>query len=94
MNKLKKIYKQRWNVEVFLKLLKSNFKFEHYIEHNKNTWDIQYKKRYLINLIIIYVSIILEKTKEFNNTNKTNNKHSIKKNKSNKTVIIKKMAVL
>jgi len=40
---IKKIYLMRWDVEVFFKLLKSNFKFANLKEHNKNTTE-QYKK--------------------------------------------------
>jgi IS4 transposase len=31
--KIKELYKQRWSIEIFFKLLKYNFKFEHLIEH-------------------------------------------------------------
>ena len=65
--KIKELYKKRWNIEIFFKLLKYNFKFEHLIEHNKNKDYDQYKKLSLINLISIYLSKIIEKTYYFNN---------------------------
>ena len=40
---IKDIYLMRWDVEVFFKLLKSNFKFANLREHNKNTVEL-YKK--------------------------------------------------
>ena len=59
---IKELYKKRWNIEIFFKLLKYNFKFEHLIEHNKNKDYEKYKRLCLINLIIIYLSKIIEKT--------------------------------
>ena len=66
--KIKEIYKKRWNIEIFFKLLKYNFKFEHLVEHNKEKNYDEYKKMYLVNLIIIYLSKIIEKT-HLNNNN-------------------------
>lgn len=71
-NKIKDLYKQRWNIEIFFKLLKYNFKFEHLIEHNKLQNTEQYQKLYLINLIVIYISKIIDKTYLFNNKIKKN----------------------
>lgn len=59
---IKEIYKERWNIEVFFKLLKKNFKFEHLKEHNKNNNYDSYIKIYYVNLIIIYLAKIIEKT--------------------------------
>ena len=47
---IKKIYCMRWDVEVFFKLVKSNFNFAYLREHNSNTLE-QYKKKYLIIVI-------------------------------------------
>jgi len=80
--KIKDLYKQRWNIEIFFKLLKYNFKFEHLIEHNKNEDYEQYKKLYLVNLTIIYLSKIIEKT-YFNNNNI---KKDFKEYKNNKVI--------
>lgn len=66
-DKIKELYKQRWSIEIFFKLLKYNFKFEYLIEHNKNKDYEQYKKLYLVNLTIIYLSKIIEKTYFYNN---------------------------
>ena len=43
-NKVKELYKQRWSVELFFKLLKYNFKFEHLKEHNADKNYDKYKK--------------------------------------------------
>lgn len=83
------------DIEVFFKLLKYNFKFEHLIEHNKNKDDEQYRKLYLVNLIIIYLGKIIEKTYFYNNevkkdiVKKEKNKTIIYVNKPNKSNIIK-----
>lgn len=93
--KIKELYKQRWNIEIFFKLLKYNFKFEHLVEHNKNLDYEQYKKLYLVNLTIIYLSKIIEKTYFYNNNIKKNfTKYDKKKfieyvYKPNKSNIIK-----
>jgi hypothetical protein len=50
------IYKSRWDIEVYFKLVKSNFKFQNLTE--KKT--IQYKKLYLCELIITYIMKIIE----------------------------------
>lgn len=77
---IKKIYLSRWNIEVFFKLLKSNFKFANLREHNKNTL-VQHKKKYMIIMIEIYITrlieIVYEKTAKKINDNKfkKNNKH-------------------
>lgn len=91
--KIKDLYKQRWDVEVFFKLLKYNFRFEHLKEHD----DKQYRKLYMINLIVIYLGKIIEKTHYFNNINKIKKDFIKKKNnkitkyvyKPNKSNIIK-----
>lgn len=56
--KIKELYKKRWNIEVFFKHLKNNFKFSELKEYNE---DNQYDKTYLISIIFIHLLIILEK---------------------------------
>lgn len=87
---IRKIYKERWNVEIFFKLLKYNFKFEHLCEHNKNNSSEQYKKLYYVNLIMIYLEKILEKVYEHNN-DFCNNKKIIVFKKDNDNKYIKKI---
>jgi len=76
---IKDLYKQRWDIEVFFKLLKYNFKFETLKEHNSNNNTDEYKKLYMVNLIVIYLSKIIEKTYFYNNEVK---KDIIKKEKN------------
>lgn len=88
-DKIKKIYLARWSIEVFFKLLKSNFKFSNLKEHNKNTLN-QYKKQYHIIMIQIYIVRLIELIYEknykkldepkFNKKNK--NKYKVKYNDS------------
>jgi hypothetical protein len=59
------------NVEVFFKLLKYNFKFEHLKEHNNKQNNDTYVKLYLVNLIIVYLAKIIEKSHFYNNYIKT-----------------------
>ena len=83
-DEIKELYKKRWSVEIFFKLLKKNFKFEKLIEYNKEKNNISYKKLYICNLIIIYLSDIIEKVamrskdETFLKTNKTNKSNIIK----------------
>jgi len=67
------------DIEVFFKLLKYNFKFETLKEHNSNNNTDEYKKLYMVNLIVIYLSKIIEKTYFYNNEV---NKDIIKKEKN------------
>lgn len=88
---VKDIYLQRWDIEVFFKLIKSNFKFALLREHNEITLT-QYKKKYLIILINLYLIRLIEFVysknnkinKNKNKSNKKNNKHkyNIKNNNS------------
>lgn len=69
------IYKSRWNVETFFKLIKSKFKFEHLSEKK----EIQYKKLIYCELIILYIVRLINyiHSKSFKNNkiiNKRNNK--------------------
>ena len=93
--KIKELYKERWDIEVFFKLVKYNFKFEHLNEHNKLNNNEDYKKLYLANLIIIYLAKIIEKTHFYNNNikkeviKKENNKNIKYLNKSNRSLTIR-----
>jgi hypothetical protein len=93
--KIKELYKERWDIEVFFKLVKYNFKFEHLKEHNDSNTDDDYKKLYLVNLTIIYLSKIIEKTHFYNNDIKKevivkeNNKIIKYSNKPNKSLTVK-----
>lgn len=81
---IKELYKKRWSIEIFFKLLKKNFKFEKLIEYNKQKDNEPYKKLYICNLIIIYLSDIIEKIANLNKKEKF-----LKTNKPNKSNIIK-----
>ncbi len=74
-NKIKEIYLQRWSVEVFFKLLKSNFKFSNLREHNSTTVK-EYNKKYLIILINLHIIRLIELVYDnyYKNT-KTKNKN-------------------
>jgi len=88
---IKKVYLSRWSIEVFFKLLKSNFKFSNLKEHNKKNTINEYNKLYYSILIIIYISHMIDKindkynknNKNINNKNNKNNKDNKKKNKNN-----------
>ena len=54
-----KIYLMRWDVEVFFKLIKSNFKFAILREHSNNTTE-NYKKKYVVILIILHIIRLIE----------------------------------
>jgi hypothetical protein len=57
-------YKSRWDIEVFFKHIKYNFKFQ-----NLNEKDInQHKKLYICEIIIMYIAKMIEK--EYNRNNK------------------------
>ncbi len=77
-DQIKNIYLQRWDVEVFFKLLKSNFKFAYLREHTKNTIE-QYKKKYFVILINLYLMRLIEcvydKNKKHKTKTKDKNKH-------------------
>jgi hypothetical protein len=85
--KLLEIYRKRWNIEVFFKILKNNFKVQHTLEKDKT----QIKKIYSFALIVMNLVTVLEKhyfllnpTKDTIIKKKTNNtkKCTIKTNKS------------
>ena len=84
---IKNIYKSRWDVEVFFKLIKSNFKFSYLTNHNDKIVDC-YLKTYiiiLINSLLVKLIIMLK------NNIVDNNKYSVK---YNKTLIIKGIETL
>ena len=75
-NKIKDIYLQRWSVEVFFKLLKSNFKFSNLREHNSTTVN-EYNKKYLIILINLHIIRLIEFVYDkYHKIIKTKNKHN------------------
>ena len=56
---IKKVYLSRWSIEVFFKLLKSNFKFSNLkenIKKNKNNYNVKTNK----SLLIIGIKLILK----------------------------------
>ena len=75
---IKNIYKSRWDVEVFFKLIKSNFKFSYLTEHNTQT-RICYLKKYIVILINCMLERIFELVLE---DLPKNDKYNIKYNKS------------
>lgn len=83
-DEIKKIYLSRWCIEVFFKLIKSNFKFSYLKEHTKKTL-IQYKKNYLIVMIEIYIVRLIELI--YNKNNDDLNKHKFNKKNKNKYII-------
>lgn len=85
-DKIKDLYMQRWSVEVFFKLLKSNFKFSNLREHNSTTVK-QYNKKYLIILINLHIIRLIEfvydkyhKITKNNKNNKNINNYNCKYN--------------
>jgi hypothetical protein len=50
------IYKQRWNIEIYFKLLKKNFKFNNLVEKNENNQ----RKMYISEMIITYIMKLFE----------------------------------
>jgi len=84
-NKIFKIYEDRWNIEVFFKYLKKNFKLINLKEKKKEDND----KTITCQLIIIYISQLLKKY--FIENNKSKLKTSI--NKKNNTVTTCKIKI-
>lgn len=83
-DKIKNIYKNRWSVEVFFKILKSNFKFSNLTNHTDNT-KTQYEKQNYIILIQYYIIRIIE---NIHNKNIDElNKHKFKAKNKNKYVV-------
>ena len=78
-NKIFKIYEDRWNIEVFFKYLKKNFKLINLKEKKKEDNN----KTIICQSIIIYISQLLKKY--FIENNKVNLKTSINKKNNTKT---------
>lgn len=70
-----KLYQSRWDIEVFFKYLKNNFKFQQLEENDQKN----IKKTYICELIITYIVKLLEKNVLVTNNNTDNNKKKIKK---------------
>ena len=92
---INKIYMSRWNIEVFFKLLKSNFKFKNLVEHcaintkNKTAQTIdEYNKLYYSILIIIYIALMVDKINSDFIKETPLIKPKNKKNKKNKKISI------
>jgi hypothetical protein len=88
-DEIKKIYKERWSVELFFKLLKYNFKFEHLTEHDEKHSSDSYLKLYLVNLTMIYLSKMIEKMYVYNNSFEEDKEIKKTKNNVSKTYIRK-----
>lgn len=56
-NKILELYKSRWDIEVFFKFVKTNFKFQHMNEKKRSN----YNKMYFCELIITYIAKLIEK---------------------------------
>jgi hypothetical protein len=90
-NKIKEIYNSRWNVEVFFKIIKYNFKFSDMKitneEHNNEIYSIHNIKI----LIVMLLAKIMEKTHQYEEKIKlTDNikKRNFKSSKKSKSEII------
>ena len=66
----------------FFKLLKSNFKFSNLKEHHKTKTINEYNKLYYSILIIIYISLMIEKINDKYNKS-IDKKQTSKKKKNN-----------
>ena len=84
-DKVKEIYRNRWSVEIFFKILKSNYKFDNLISHTEEKTKNQYNKQYLIILIQYYIIRIIENI--FNKNTDDLNKHKFNKKNKNKYVV-------
>ena len=84
-NKIFNIYEERWNIEVFFKYLKTNFKLRNLKEKKKEDND----KLLTCQMIIIYISQLLKKY--FIRKNKAKLKTSI--NKKNNTITTCKIKI-
>jgi len=54
--KILELYRSRWDIEVFFKYVKGNYKFQHI----KEKLQMQFKKMYICELIITYIAKIVE----------------------------------
>lgn len=80
-DRILKHYRSRWDIEVFFKHLKYNFKFQ----HMKEKYEDEHKKMYVMELILIYIAKIIEKEFIIQYKQKKNLKKDVKIqiNKSN-----------
>jgi hypothetical protein len=83
--KVKKIYLNRWSVESFFKLLKSNYRFSNLTNHTYTNTKTQYHKQNYIILIQYYIIRIIDIIYT-SNINDLNNHKFNKKNKNKYTV--------
>jgi hypothetical protein len=83
--KIKKIYLNRWSVESFFKLLKSNYRFSNLNNHSGVNTETQYHKQNFIILIQYYIVRIIDIIYT-TNMNDLNN-HELKKKNKHKYVI-------
>lgn len=72
-------YRSRWDIEVYFKLLKSNFKYQNLKEKN----PIKYKKMYYCELILTYIMRLIENDYCKKNHIPKNDKHIKNINRSN-----------
>ena len=77
--KIMELYKSRWDIEVFFKYIKYNFKFQHIKENQYK----KFQKMYLCELIITYIAKIIEKDYMKKNNIITSKRNTKKINKSN-----------
>jgi hypothetical protein len=78
--KILDLYRTRWDIEVFFKFVKYNFKFQYLNEKD----ETNYKKAYVCELILVYLCKIIEVYCKQHNVNKINEISSNTKiNKSN-----------
>ena len=77
-----KIYKLRWDVDVYIKYIKNNFKCEYLTEKK----EINYQKMYFCEMILTYISRILI----YKKLKKTNSSNFIKKRISIPVEAVKK----
>ena len=73
-------YRLRWDIEVFFKFIKSNFKFSHLLES-----DNVNQKMYICELIISYLLKIFF-SNMYTNKNNINKTGTITKKKTNKKI--------
>lgn len=55
-DKIMELYKSRWDIEIFFKHIKNNFKFQHMKEKS----SVNYQKMYICELVIILIAKLIE----------------------------------
>lgn len=78
-DKIMELYRSRWNIEVFFKLIKSNYKFQHI----KEKLNMGFQKMYICELIITYIAKIIETYYRKKYTIRKKEGYTFKINKSN-----------